>query len=293
MPRTEQKVEDLASDGEHMTDALETVLEVADQQGAVTWADVSDELSSGEWGRLIEKGLLVDAGEGFVVDDPEGVRDALEDADPVSLDEYDTGWTKYDKGAAAVVLVLFVGYIFSSVRSTVGTTVNVLFGPVESLLPFYLVIMVLALLTGIHSAIMQDNLMNPEIMSAYREKSQQLKQRRDAAKERGDDEELEKIQDQQVEMMTENLSVFKAQFRPMVWIMVLVIPVFLWLFWVVRDLGVTASAPVVVLPYAGEVDSWTAGLVGPLEVWIIWYFVCSMAFGQIIRKAMNVRTGTS
>jgi uncharacterized membrane protein (DUF106 family) len=293
MPRTEQKIDELASEGEHMTDALEQVLDIADEQGAVTWGDVNDELSSGEWGRLIEKGLLVDAGEGFVVDDPDGVREALAEADPVSMDEYDTGWTSYDKGAAGIVLVLFVGYIFPPVRTAVGSNVDTLFGPVESLLPFYLVILVLALLTGLHSAIMQDNLMNPEIMSAYREKTQALKQRREAAKERGDEEELEQIQDQQVEMMTDNLGVFKAQFRPMVWIMVLVIPVFLWLYWIVRDVGVTIASPVIVFPYAGEISSWTTGLVGPLQAWIVWYFVCSMAFGQIMRKALNVQTGAS
>ncbi|PSQ50297.1 HTR-like protein, partial [Halobacteriales archaeon SW_7_65_23] len=83
MPRTARKVDELADEGEHMTDALGTVLTVAEEQGTVTWSDVSDDISSGEWGRLIEKGLIVDAGgDGFVLDDPDGVRDALDDADP-------------------------------------------------------------------------------------------------------------------------------------------------------------------------------------------------------------------
>ncbi len=48
-----------------MTDALSTVLAAADENGTVTWGDVSDDLTSGEWGRLIESGLLIDAdGEG-------------------------------------------------------------------------------------------------------------------------------------------------------------------------------------------------------------------------------------
>ena len=82
MPRTAQKIDDLASEGEEMTDALSVVLDVAEEQGTVTWSDVSDDITSGEWGRLIESGLLVDAdGEGFVVEDPEAVREALEAAD--------------------------------------------------------------------------------------------------------------------------------------------------------------------------------------------------------------------
>jgi uncharacterized membrane protein (DUF106 family) len=38
------------------------------------------------------------------------------------------------------------------------------------------------------------------------------------------------------------------------------------------------------------VSSWQAGLLGPIEAWIVWYFLCSLAFTQIIRKALNVQT---
>ena len=71
MARTAPKVERLAEDGEAMTDALSTVLAAAEESGTVTWSDVSEDLTSGEWGRLIESGLLIDAdGEGFVEDFP-------------------------------------------------------------------------------------------------------------------------------------------------------------------------------------------------------------------------------
>lgn len=292
MPRTAQKVADLAEEGEHMTDALAAVLEAAEEQGAVTWADVSDDITSGEWGRLIEKGLLVDAdGEGFVVDDPDGTREALDDADPTAMmDDVEFKFTTYDKIAVATVFVMMIGYAFSSVRSVVGETLNLFLGPLEAALPFYLVILVLAVLTGLFSAIVQDNLMNMDIMSGYKEQTKQLKERRKRAKERGDDEELQKIQEEQMEMMAENLDMFKAQFRPMIWIMAFTIPVFLWMFWIVRDLGVTVVSPVIIFPLAGEIDTWTTGIIGPIEVWIVWYAFISISFGQIMRKALNVQT---
>lgn len=291
MPRTEQKVDDLANEGEHMTDALSAVLDVAEEKGKVMWSDVSDEISSGEWGRLIEKGMLTDAdGEGFVVEDPDGVREALGEADPVASGDHDTSWTTYDKLAAMSVMFLFVGYAFQSARAAIGGTIDIVLGPLNSVLPFYLVILVLAVLTGLFSAIMQDNLMNTAVMGEYREKTQALKERREEAKERGDEEALEKIQEEQMEMMTENIGVFKAQFRPMVWIMLFTIPVFLWLYWMVRDGNVTEIAPVMKVPLAGEVDSWTAGLLGPIQMWLVWYFVCSLSFSQIMRKALNVQT---
>ena len=192
MPRTEEKVERLAEEGEHLTDALGSVLDVAEEKGTVTWSDVSEDISSGEWGRLIETGLLVDAdGEGFVIDDPEGIREALADADPTAMmEDHDTSWTSYDKAAGLVVIGLFIGYWLPSARQTIGSTLDVIFGPLANVMPFHVVILVLATLTGLFSAIMQDNLSNPAVMGEYREKSQKLKERREKAKERGDEEEI-------------------------------------------------------------------------------------------------------
>jgi uncharacterized membrane protein (DUF106 family) len=289
MPRTAHKVDELAEEGESMTDALAAVLEVADEQGTVTWSDVSDDLTTGQWGRLIETGLLVDAdGEGFVVDDPEGVREALGEADPASDEEADGSWTTYDKAAGVGALGIMIGYLDPNIRAVIGSTLDVLLGPLSSALPFYMMILVLAVLTGLWSTILQDNLMNMDIMSDYQEKNKELRERRKQAKERGDDEALQEIQKEQMAMMSENVGMFKAQFRPMVWIMVLTIPVFLWMYWMILDVGV-GQGTVIVMPLIGEVTDWNAG-VGPMPAWIIWYFVCSMGFAQIMRKALNVRT---
>jgi uncharacterized membrane protein (DUF106 family) len=127
-----------------------------------------------------------------------------------------------------------------------------------------------------------------DIMSDYQEKNKELRERRKQAKERGDDEALQEIQKEQMAMMSENAGMFKAQFRPMVWIMLLTIPVFLWMYWMILDVGV-GQGTVIVMPFIGEVTDWNAG-VGPMPAWIIWYFVCSMGFAQIMRKALNVRT---
>jgi len=293
MPRTEQKIDDLAREGEEMTDALSTVLDVAEEQGTVTWSDVSDDISSGQWGRLIEKGLLVDAGgAGFVVDDPEGVREALDEADPAPSDgDGDVSWTKYDKIAGLGVLGLFAGYSLPSVRARIGGVVDIVMGPLDAALPFYIVIMVLAMVTGMYTTILQDALMDTSVMGDYQEKNKELQERRKRAKEAGDEEELEKIREEQMEMMSENVGMFKAQFRPMVWIMLLTIPVFLWLYWMVLDVGITASEPVMVLPLVGEVATWRSAVIGPVQVWLVWYFLCSMGFNQLLRKALNVQTG--
>ena len=127
MARTAKKAESLAEESQAMADAMSYVLDVADEKGVVTWSDVSDDISSGEWGRLIEQGILVDVdGDGFVVDDPEGVREAIgeSEADTGSWssstsdsgtdtdsstddeDDEDGGWSKWDKLAAGGTVLL-------------------------------------------------------------------------------------------------------------------------------------------------------------------------------------------
>ncbi|MFC7028772.1 DUF106 domain-containing protein [Halomicroarcula sp. GCM10025324] len=294
MASTAPKVERLADDGEAMTDALETALSVADESGTVTWADVSDDLTSGEWGRLIESGLLVDAdGEGFVIEDPEGVREALSesDAEPSEDEDDDGGWSKWDKLAGLATIGLFAGYSINSVRDAIGGVLDIALGPLANILPFYLVILVLAVITGANSTLLQDNLMDMSGMGDHQAKMEDLKERRKKAKERDDQDTLDELEKEQMELMSDQMGMFKKQFRPMVWIMLINIPIFLWIYWMVFGPGLSGlQQPVAVLPIVGEVSTWQAGVIGPMQAWIVWYFLCSLSFTQIIRKALNVKT---
>jgi len=291
MPRTAEKIESLAREDGELLDALEVVLDVAEEEGTVEWSDVSDEMSSGQWGRLIEKGLIVDAsGQGFVVDDPDGVRGALSDDEvaEAASDDGESSWSTWDKAAAVGSLGMFAGYSMTSVRNAVGGTLDAVFGPLEAMLPFYVVVMILAMLTGLYSTILQANLMDMEKMGQYQDRMKEIQERRKEAKERGDDEALDRIQDEQMEAMGDQMGMFKEQFRPMVWIMLLTIPVFLWMYWMLQS-GQSIDPATVVLPLLGEV-TWQEGVLGPLQAWILWYFLCSMGFTQLIRKSLNIQT---
>jgi uncharacterized membrane protein (DUF106 family) len=130
--------------------------------------------------------------------------------------------------------------------------------------------------------------MNTEKMAKYQEQMKEIQQRRKEAKEQGDDEALDRIQDEQMEAMGDQMGMFKEQFRPMVWIMFLTIPVFLWMYWKV-GIGDPSSGEfgTLVLPFRGSV-AWKEQILGPIQVWIVWYFLCSMGFTQIIRKGLNI-----
>jgi uncharacterized membrane protein (DUF106 family) len=293
MPRTVERVEDLVDEDPEFVDALETILDRV-EDGELQWGDVNDDIDSGRWGRLIEAGVLVGGDEGMRLADPDGVRTALYGDDEPEEDggsepPGDGSWSKWDKIAGLAVLSLFPGYYFSSIRNAVGGTVDVLFAPVDTVLPFYAVIMVLAAFTGLYSTVLQGALINTERIAYYQNRMESVQDAYQEAKERGDDEELEEIQEERVEAMTENLGLFKEQFRPTVWMMILLIPVFLWMYWKILPGGGSLSGTgTVTMPFVGTVE-WVDGVVGPLQAWILWYFLCSMSFGQVVRKALDIQ----
>ena len=301
MARTAEKTQSLIDEDPTMEDAVERVLRADGDGGAVQWADVNDTLTSGQWGRLIETGVLVEAGDGFRLEDPEAVRAVVGGGDVDARAEQtdgdavpdeppgDSSWSTWDKAAGLLALSLFPGYYFSGIRDTIGGLVDVVFGPVDAVLPFYAVILVLAVLTGLYSTILQANLMDMETISYYQQQMKEIQQRQEAARERGDDEELEALREEQMSAMGDNLGMFKEQFRPMAWIMLLTIPVFLWMYWMLREGHVVEAERILTLPLAGEV-ALRDGIVGPVRTWLVWYFLCSMAFSQIIRKSLNVQT---
>jgi len=271
MTRTAEKIDALVREDSSMAAALEAIRDEADRNGGeVQWADVSDDLTSGQWGRLIEKGVLVDGDQGFEIADREAYDRALDgDGDgsnaaaDVDIDEEESSWSQWDKLAGVGALLLMPGYWFDSIQNVVGNAVNVFLGPLDAALPFYAVILSVALLTGLYSSLLQANLMNTEVMGKYQERmkavqneQKELRQKKKDAEDRGASEaeierienEIEKAREEQMEAMADNLGMFKEQFRPMVWIMLLTIPLFLWMYWTIRTGAIGAAEETVVMP---------------------------------------------
>jgi uncharacterized membrane protein (DUF106 family) len=300
MSKVERRVRSLVREDGEMRDAIQVVLDNA-SGGEVRWVDVRDEISSGQWGRLIEKEILVDGEEGFALADREGIEAGLEDDDDSGGSDVETPetttWSKWDKLAGVATLGAFVGYAVPPVRNAIAGAIDVVLGPLLNVVPFYVVIMVIALGTGLYSTLLRAGLMDMEKMGAYQDRMKDIQERRKEAEKRDDDEALDEIQEEQMEAMGDQLGMFKEQFRPMVWIMFLTIPAFLWMFWVIGYRGSEAAYPAVadqalVVPLAGSV-TWDTGIVGPIQMWILWYFLCSMAFTQLVQKSLNIEMSPS
>lgn len=292
MARTAEQVRDLLLEDEEMEDVLEYVLEVGgDGETELEWGDVRDEMSSGQWGRLIETGILEDAEEGFVVADPEGVREGLTGPDldlETEIPDKDTSWSRQDKLAGVLTLTLIPAYMVPQIRSLVGGAVDVLLGPLLTVLPFYAVILLLAVVTGLYSALLQDAMVDMDVIAGYQERMQEVQDLQDKAKESGDDAAMQAARERQMEAMGENTGMFKEQFRPFVYIMLLTIPAFVWMYWIMlTDAGPTLAPMTFAL--IGERE-FQQGVIGPIQGWIFWYFLCSMSFSNIVRKTLDVQT---
>ena len=294
MVRIEKKVTDLIIRDAGIVESIQIILNKSDKgEKEIDWLDVKGEITSGHWGRLIENGILKEGKKGFLVDDASLVKETVENFGGVRKKKLETDestkWSKWDKGAAVVAVGLFAGYSFAGVREVIGNAIDIIVGPLDELLPFYIVIMILAMFTGLYSTLVQANLMDMDKMSEYQAEMKEIQRRQKMAQEGGNKEEIEKVREEQMEAMGDQIGLFKLQFRPMVWIMIFTIPVFLWIYWKILTGNIDSSEMEIVIPFAGR-TSWIDGILGPLQMWILWYFVSSMAFTQIVRKALGIQT---
>lgn len=260
-----------------LADAMATVLERAEAgDGRVREAAMVTALGS-DWGRLVDAGLVIEADDGYVIDDPTAVREALEDR------EGEAGWSRLDRAAGACALLLASGYYLSPVRDAVGETMHLLLGPMNAAVPFSLVVLVLALCNGLVSSALRLWLIDSDRLARQRERMQELKDRIEAARERGDEEAIEHLSREQRSMMGDVLGAYKQQLRPMAWAMLLTVPVFLWLRWLFLA-PVAATTPAgMFIPVLGQI-AWTARVIGPIPFWLAWYVSGTLVSSVVSRK---------
>ncbi|MDY6779494.1 MAG: EMC3/TMCO1 family protein, partial [Halobacteria archaeon] len=187
-----------------MVEAISTVFERTEGGNKeLEWEDVSGSLSSEQWGRLISEGVLVSTGGGFAVANPEALEKELNKHQSQGGTEAHEGaigsvsWEWHDKVAAVAAICLFVGYWNTDVREAVASVDNIILAPIAEVLPFYAVMMLLSVVTGFYSTVLQSKLTESEKIQAYKDRMEGLKERKKAAKERDDGEALDRIREEQ------------------------------------------------------------------------------------------------
>lgn len=193
-----------------------------------------------------------------------------------------SGWTVYDTAASVFALVLLSGYAFSPVQ-IVATTLNLVLSPLATLIPLSLFLFGLSGVTGISATALRHLLLDSDRLDRLQSKITELQE--EIAAGQNDDEAIDAVTEEQQELVNSTITMMKLQFRPMVWSMIVTVPVFLWLRWAVMAPTAAAIPVALTLPVVGQI-ALSATLIGPLNVWVVWYIGGSISASVFSRRLL-------
>jgi len=185
-------------------------------------------------------------------------------------------------------LLLAMGLLFvasiETVRNTIGTSLNVVLGPLVDTfqVPFYIMIIILSTMTGFYSSIIQKYTIDYKKMKQTQNRMKEFQKEYREAMLSKDEKQIKKLEAKRSRMMQEQMEMSQAQFKPMGYIMVITLPIFFWLIFRLNHFDAMIN-----MPFFGLVHL-TDLILGPAPAWIIWYMLCSITLSQVIRKALDI-----
>ncbi|HJJ41352.1 MAG TPA: EMC3/TMCO1 family protein [Methanocorpusculum sp.] len=198
--------------------------------------------------------------------------------------------------ALAAMIGIMLLYQWEWARQTIAGVVDIIIGPFVAMgLPFFALILILATITGFYSSLIQKYTMDYEKMAEVQEKMKDFNVKFREAQMSGDERLIKKMQARQQALLSEQMQMTQKQFTPMIYIMIVTIPIFFWIYEKIRYMPmpgeVTAAiadlSNSIVIPFAG-LSSYFDIYLWVFPLWILWYLLCSLCMTQIIRKALNI-----
>lgn len=206
------------------------------------------------------------------------------------------GRMQIKKVADNMIMVFAFIVMFASLayRNEVGNALDVVLGPFADFIgEFLIIILILSVVTGIYTSVVQKYTMNWELMAKSKEYQKQIRDLQKEymeAKKENNQHKMKKIEKKRTEVMRKQTQfsgeMFKQQMKPMAYIMIITIPIFMWIWMYVE------SHPdmVVTFPLFG-VTELSSAFVFSLPFWVLWYMMCSIPLTQVVRKALGIRSG--
>ena len=186
-----------------------------------------------------------------------------------------------------IVALLFLGSVMQSGRDLIGRIMDLLMSPIVALVGdsnFFLLLSAMAIITAIYTSLIQKYLVDQSKMMATQEKMKIWQNEMKEARKTQNTFMLKKLEEQQAEMMQEQMGMMKQQFKPMLYILVITIPFFMWGYYYI---GGHPEASIV-FPFWGP-QLLSDRVFFMFTYWIFWYILSSLAFSQVLRKFMNIR----
>ncbi len=189
-----------------------------------------------------------------------------------------------DTVALAIGFVLFFGIMISGdLRHSLGVAMGYVIGWLPAILPFGVVLFVMAAITGLYASLIQKYTMDWDFLREQQEKMKKLQRDMREAQLSGDQARQQQLQAEQMKMVSEQGKMMQMQFKPMLYIGIVSIPLFMWAYlYIAQNPSMTMT-----FPFWGT-QKINATVIGPVLYWFYWYFVCSLPVSQIIRKALDI-----
>lgn len=131
-------------------------------------------------------------------------------------------------------IFLMVGVMTSpDLRTTIGNIIGTLLNPLLILLPRHMIIFILAAITGLYASLIQKYTMDWELMKRVQERMKNIQTEFRQAQLANNVQKIKKLEAQRTEMLADQMEMMKQQFKPMLYISVISIPLFLWAYTIV------------------------------------------------------------
>jgi uncharacterized membrane protein (DUF106 family) len=186
--------------------------------------------------------------------------------------------------ALGLAMLLLLSYSIPFLRNGIGSGMDVVLGPLLAAgVPFFIVILILASITGLSTSLIQKYTIDYERMQEVQQRTKEFQREYREAQLSGDEKTVKKLDAKRDRMMKDQLEMSREQFKPMAYIMLISIPIFLWLLYQLPALtGTTITFPFIGTKAVNEAAFWI------VPTWILWYLISSLALSQMIRKALNI-----
>ena len=171
-------------------------------------------------------------------------------------------------------------------RESVGQAVGILMNPVLAVVGqqnFHLVLLAMGIITGIYASLIQKYTMDWDLMRNTQERMKAFQKEFREAQLSQNTYMLKKLEDQRKDMMEDQMKMSKQQFKPMAYISIISLPLFMWAYYYISGHG----SATMVFPFWGN-QLLTSHAFGPFQYWLYWYFISSLGVSQLIRKALNI-----
>lgn len=190
-----------------------------------------------------------------------------------------------ERAALALGFGMMFGIILlgETFRMQVGEVVELLLGPLPDILPFHIMLFVMAAITGLYASLIQKYTMDWELMRRVQDQMKNFQKEFREAQLADNQAKVKKLETERSAMMNDQMQMTKQQFKPMAYISIISLPLFMWAYLYIGE----HPDPTLIFPFWGE-KMLTGFALGPIQYWIYWYFICSLPISQIIRKSLNI-----